>query len=96
MDSPCWRWVSPARRHSSGRCLSSTPSRLSKEKVQKSGLIRAKPGSGGGTFAHPVIGLAYAEFLSPDFHIWCNERLLESGLYSQKEKAKDFDITILR
>ncbi len=26
-----------------------------------------------GTFAHWQIGLAYAKYLSPEFHMWCNE-----------------------
>lgn len=43
-------------------------------------LTGVKMGRYGGTFAHPVIGLAYAKYLSPEFHIWCNEKLLESGL----------------
>ena len=43
-------------------------------------LTEVKMGRHGGTFAHPVIGLAYAKYLSPEFHIWCNEKLLESGL----------------
>lgn len=28
--------------------------------------------SRGGTFAHWQIGLAYAKYLSPEFHMWCN------------------------
>ncbi|MCZ4501023.1 MAG: KilA-N protein [Marmoricola sp.] len=30
-----------------------------------------------GTFAHWQIGLAYAKYLSPDFHMWCNEVVRE-------------------
>lgn len=36
----------------------------------------------GGTFAHWQIGLAYAKYLSPEFHMWCNEVVrahMESG-----------------
>jgi hypothetical protein len=44
-------------------------------------------GRTGGTFAHPVIGLAYAKYLSPEFHIWCNERLLASGLIDMSGTA---------
>jgi hypothetical protein len=35
-------------------------------------VMVAKPGKGGGTFAHWQIGLAYAKYLSPEFHMWCN------------------------
>lgn len=29
-------------------------------------------GAGGGTFAHWQVGLAYAQYLSPEFHMWTN------------------------
>ncbi len=38
----------------------------------KSG-IKTKTGRGGGTYAHWQIALAYAKYLNPDFHMWCNE-----------------------
>lgn len=34
--------------------------------------IRARRGGGGGTFGNWQIGLAYAKYLSPEFHMWCN------------------------
>jgi len=37
----------------------------------------SKSGRGGGTFAHWQIGLAYAKYLSPEFHMWCNEVVRE-------------------
>lgn len=33
---------------------------------------RGGRGIGGSTFAHWQIGLAYAKYLSPSFHMWCN------------------------
>ncbi|MFC3628206.1 KilA-N domain-containing protein [Paracoccus angustae] len=33
---------------------------------------RGGRGVGGSTFAHWQIGLAYAKYLSPEFHMWCN------------------------
>ncbi len=36
-------------------------------------IIRAQRGRNGGTWAHWQIGLAYAKYLSPEFHMWCNE-----------------------
>lgn len=33
---------------------------------------RGGRGIGGVTFAHWQIGLAYAKYLSPEFHMWCN------------------------
>jgi len=35
-------------------------------------LFETKQGRCGGTFAHWQIGLAYAKYLSPEFHMWCN------------------------
>lgn len=46
----------------------------------QSPLTEIKKGRYGGTFAHPLIGLAYAQYLSPEFHIWCNEILIASNL----------------
>lgn len=35
-------------------------------------IIETKRGRNGGTFAHWQIALAYAKYLSPEFHMWCN------------------------
>lgn len=35
-------------------------------------VISTKRGKNGGTEAHWQIGLAYAKYLSPEFHMWCN------------------------
>jgi len=35
-------------------------------------IISAGRGRTGATFAHWQIGLAYAKYLSPEFHMWCN------------------------
>jgi KilA-N domain len=36
-------------------------------------LCQTEPGRGGGTWAHWQVGMAYAKYLSPEFHAWCNE-----------------------
>src|SRR5690606_31175446 len=36
-------------------------------------IYHATKGKGGATYAHWQIGLAYAKYLSPEFHMWCNE-----------------------
>ncbi|SFI84626.1 KilA-N domain-containing protein [Albimonas pacifica] len=43
------------------------------EKVGTAHLFENRPGRGGGTWAHWQIGMAYAKYLSPAFHAWCNE-----------------------
>lgn len=35
-------------------------------------IIKSQRGKGGSTFAHWQIALAYAKYLSPEFHMWCN------------------------
>ena len=35
-------------------------------------VMNVKSGKGGGTFAHWQIAMAYAKYLSPEFHMWCN------------------------
>lgn len=40
-------------------------------------IIDTKRGKGGGTFAHWQIALAYAKYLSPEFHMWCNSVVRE-------------------
>ncbi|WP_281762070.1 KilA-N domain-containing protein [Pseudodesulfovibrio nedwellii] len=44
--------------------------------VNITALTNIKKGRYGGNFAHPIIGLAYAKYLSPEFHIWCNDVLV--------------------
>lgn len=36
-------------------------------------LTRATEGRSGGTWAHWQLAMAYAKYLSPEFHAWCNE-----------------------
>ncbi|MEO1602246.1 MAG: KilA-N domain-containing protein [Pseudomonadota bacterium] len=47
------------------------------EKIsQKAGdarILETRRGKGGGTWAHWQIGMAYAQYLSPEFAAWCNE-----------------------
>lgn len=38
----------------------------------KSGIETTRGGRAPGTWAHWQIALAYAKYLSPEFHIWCN------------------------
>lgn len=40
-----------------------------------SSLFETIEGVNGGTWAHWQIALAYAKYLSPEFHVWCNERV---------------------
>lgn len=43
------------------------------QKVRISDLLKTEPGRNGSTFAHWQLAMAYAKYLSPAFHAWCNE-----------------------
>jgi hypothetical protein len=45
---------------------------VEKLKGRKDDLLKITRGRFGGTFAHWQIALAYAKYLSPEFHIHCN------------------------
>lgn len=40
--------------------------------VGQAHIIAGQRGRGGSTFAHWQVALAYAKYLSPEFHMWCN------------------------
>lgn len=40
-------------------------------------VMTTKRGKGGATFGHWQIALAYAKYLSPEFHMWCNQVVRE-------------------
>lgn len=42
------------------------------EKAGGARLLEVRKGRGGGTWAHWQIAMAYAQYLSPEFHAWCN------------------------
>jgi hypothetical protein len=45
--------------------------------------IRGNPASGGGTWFHEDVAIEYARWLSDDFKIWCNDKmivLMKTGL----------------
>jgi hypothetical protein len=41
--------------------------------VPHADIIQGERGRNGGTWAHWQIGMAYAKYLSPEFHAWCNQ-----------------------
>jgi hypothetical protein len=41
------------------------------------GIIKSKRGKGGGTYAHKQVALAYAKYLSPQFHVLVNDVFFE-------------------
>jgi post-segregation antitoxin (ccd killing protein) len=64
--------------------------------VTENHLLKTTRGKSGGTWAHWQIALAYAKYLSPELHIWCNqvvkerleeERNPELGISRSRERA---------
>lgn len=50
---------------------------LVKENVGLSPIYKTRKGKGGGTFGIPKLAIAYAEYLSPEFHSWALGALIE-------------------
>ena len=51
---------------------------LAKElNAEISGIYKTRKGKGGGTFGIPKLAIAYAEYLSPEFHSWALGALVE-------------------
>ncbi|MBF0306744.1 MAG: KilA-N domain-containing protein [Alphaproteobacteria bacterium] len=44
----------------------------SNQNLSDTQVLQAERGRNGGTWAHWQVGMAYAQYLSPDFHAWCN------------------------
>ena len=40
-------------------------------------VTQGSPENGGGTWLHEDLALIFAQWLSPDFYIWCNDRIKE-------------------
>jgi hypothetical protein len=45
--------------------------------VGKSHVLKSRSGKAGGTWATPVLAVAYSKYLHPRFHAWANEVVLE-------------------
>jgi hypothetical protein len=66
------------------------------ERIYKS--KRGGRGKGGETVAHWQIGLAYAKYLNPQFHMWCNEVVrahMEGRAVATAHNLTDYDRQII-
>lgn len=43
--------------------------------VKRTGVVKTKAGSQGGTWLHPKLAVRFARWLSVDFEIWCDEQI---------------------
>ena len=62
-----WNWL---RLPSTDKFLKALCKKLNLELSQ---VLKKTPGRCGGTFGHYQIAMAYAQYLDPEFGIWCNE-----------------------
>ena len=66
--------------------------------VGNSDLLSKGTGRGSATYAHWQIGLAYAKYLSPEFHMWCNEVVrdrMEGKAVATQHNLTNYDISII-
>ena len=62
-------------------------------------IMKSQRGKGGSTLAHWQIALAYAKYLSPEFHMWCNEvvrQRMEGKIVAVAELSPDVQELIRR
>ena len=48
-----------------------------RQKCHPSDLVRVINGDNGGTWMHEDVALVFAQWLSPEFYLWCNDRIKE-------------------
>lgn len=51
------------------------------------------PENGGGTWFHEDVALVFAQWLSPEFYVWCNDRikeLIKNGVSDIRETPQDY------
>lgn len=64
-----------------------------KESVGFSDIMKTTKGRYGGTFGHWQIALAYAKYLSPEFHIAAN-KIIKRYIEEEIDPSKDFGWSI--
>lgn len=55
-------------------------------------------GTNPGTWAHWQVAMAYAKYLSPEFHVWCNDVVrahMEGRVVATAQSLTDYDISII-
>lgn len=48
-----------------------------RQKCLPSDLVKVTNGDNGGTWMHEDVALVFAQWLSPEFYLWCNDRIKE-------------------
>lgn len=64
--------------------------------ISHSGLFSVETGGaagGGATWAHWQLAMAYAQYLSPEFHTWCND--VVRAHMRRKERGVDVDVNLV-
>jgi hypothetical protein len=58
-------------------------------------LVRTAEGRSGATWAHWQLAMAYAKYLSPEFHAWCNE-VVRAVMQGRAPMAASADLATIR
>lgn len=48
-----------------------------RQKILPSDLVQVTNGDNGGTWMHEDVALVFAQWLAPEFYLWCNDRIKE-------------------
>ena len=63
-----------------------------RQKCHSSDLVQVTYGDDGGTWMHEDVALVFAQWLSPEFYLWCNDRikeLIKNGVSDIRETPAD-------
>lgn len=60
-------------------------------RLDPDGFVATLRGRNGGTWAHWQLALAYARYLSPEFHLWCNTVVRAALVWHDGPTAADHD-----
>jgi hypothetical protein len=60
-------------------------------RLDPDGFVATARGRHGGTWAHWQLALAYARYLSPEFHLWCNTVVRTALVWHGGRSATDHD-----
>ena len=64
-----------------------------RQKCHSSDLVQVTYGDDGGTWMHEDVALVFAQWLSPEFYLWCNDRikeLIKNGVSDIRETPQDY------
>lgn len=83
-------WI---RTEQAGRMMAAVSNRQKCTFADLQVVKQGAPENGGGTWFHEDVALAFAQWLSPEFYLWCNDRikeLIKNGVSDIRETPQDY------